>query len=120
MTASQIDSLHKELVALLTKYGVEKNYLFSYILIDEVDGNISGPTIANITEITGHGVSTARASGFLAEIICGTLLSLMRRYNGLDIMGSAGAVKGMIDEARGTQMLEMQMQAAQKNTRPEA
>ena len=118
MKANQVEKLNTEVTALLTKYGAEKNYFLAYVFIDEEEGSISSPCIANVTGLKGHGVSMARAAGFLCEVISDTLISILCRYNGLDIMSASGALKGMIDEARGTQMMQKQMDQARQGELP--
>ena len=46
------------------------------VFIDEEEGSISSPCIANVTGLKGHGVSTARAAGFLCEVISDTLIKV--------------------------------------------
>ena len=120
MKVNQVEELNIKLAALLSEYGVEGNYLLSYVLIDEDDHQIQVPTIANVTEIPASGVSKARASGFLCEVLVDSMLTMLRSYNGLDVFSGAGALKGMVDETRGTQLMQRQMQQAQQSDIPEA
>ena len=118
MKSNQVEELNQKLAELLTTYGVEGNYLVTYIMIDEETGHIAAPSIANISPVPAHGVSRARGAGFLAEVVCDTLLSVLRSYCGLDILSAAGALRGMVEEARGNQMLQRQMEHARAQNNP--
>ena len=115
MKSSQVEELNQKIATLLGEYGVDANYLVTYLVIDEDDNSIAAPTIANVSAVPSHGVSQARGAGFIAEILADTLVTLLCSYCGLDIMGAAGALKGMIEEARGTQMMKQQMEQARQN-----
>ena len=109
MNVRQIEELNKRVVGLFTEYGVEGNYLVSYILIDDEDGSVQAPTIGNVTELEDRGVSRPRAAAFMAEVILEALVDIVKKYCGLDIFSAAGALKGMLDQVRGTQVMKAQM-----------
>jgi hypothetical protein len=120
MKSSQFDEFNRKFLDLMEEYGVSDNYHLAFILIDEDDGSINAPSIANISPVPSHGVSGARAAGFLAEVIADTLLTLVMRYCGLDIMSGAGALRGMIEEMRDKHLLAKQAELRHQRTRPEA
>lgn len=113
MKINQVDELNERITALLTEYGVQDNYLLTYLLIDEEDCSVQAPTIANVTPLPAHGVSAARASGFLCEVQVDAMMTMMREYNGLDVFSAAGALKGAIEETKANQLMKARYEDAQ-------